>query len=129
VPIAARPSWEWHLRLSLVTCPVSLYKATEAKAGIRGRDEESAQPFPHPSRFYGVLHVGNDIEEVRERLELIEAAIANQLEQVKHREEIGLPIFGAEVLLNALMRRRAKLAVKLAVKLPGTKLSGTSSHG
>jgi DNA end-binding protein Ku len=30
----ARPTWQGHLRLSLVTCPVSLYKATEAKAGF-----------------------------------------------------------------------------------------------
>lgn len=32
--MAARPTWQGHLRLSLVTCPVSLFKATEAKAGI-----------------------------------------------------------------------------------------------
>lgn len=30
----ARPTWQGHLRLSLVTCPVALYKATESKAGI-----------------------------------------------------------------------------------------------
>jgi DNA end-binding protein Ku len=32
--MAARPTWEDHLRLSLVTCPVGLYKATEPKSGI-----------------------------------------------------------------------------------------------
>ena len=26
--------WEGHLRLSLVTCPVALYKATDTKGGI-----------------------------------------------------------------------------------------------
>jgi DNA end-binding protein Ku len=26
--MAVRPSWEGHLRLSLVTCPVALYPAT-----------------------------------------------------------------------------------------------------
>jgi DNA end-binding protein Ku len=30
----ARPTWQGHLRLSLVTCPVALYKATEPKAGV-----------------------------------------------------------------------------------------------
>ena len=28
--MAVRPSWEGHLRLSLVTCPVALYPATSA---------------------------------------------------------------------------------------------------
>jgi DNA end-binding protein Ku len=32
--VAARPSWEGHLRLSLVTCPVALYKATEPASGV-----------------------------------------------------------------------------------------------
>ena len=32
--MAARPTWQGHLRLSLVTCPVALYKATEARTGI-----------------------------------------------------------------------------------------------
>jgi DNA end-binding protein Ku len=31
----ARPSWEGHLRLSLVTCPVALYKATTEARDIR----------------------------------------------------------------------------------------------
>lgn len=31
---AMRPTWEGHLRLSLVTCPVSLYSATERSADI-----------------------------------------------------------------------------------------------
>lgn len=31
---AMRPTWEGHLRLSLVTCPVSLYTATERSADI-----------------------------------------------------------------------------------------------
>src|SRR5437899_8085728 len=31
---AIRPTWEGHLRLSLVTCPVALYTATERKAEI-----------------------------------------------------------------------------------------------
>lgn len=31
----ARPSWEGHLRLSLVTCPVALYKATTETRDIR----------------------------------------------------------------------------------------------
>src|SRR5215471_1366530 len=30
-----RPTWEGHLRLSLVTCPVALYTATESAAEIR----------------------------------------------------------------------------------------------
>src|SRR5579862_1657232 len=29
-----RPTWEGHLRLSLVTCPVALYSATERAAEI-----------------------------------------------------------------------------------------------
>jgi DNA end-binding protein Ku len=29
-----RPTWEGHLRLSLVTCPVALYTATESKADV-----------------------------------------------------------------------------------------------
>ena len=33
--MAARPTWQGHLKLSLVTCPVALYKATEAaKRGV-----------------------------------------------------------------------------------------------
>ncbi|MCR5874348.1 Ku protein [Phenylobacterium sp. J426] len=33
--MAARPAWNGHLKLSLVTCPVALYKATEAaKRGV-----------------------------------------------------------------------------------------------
>ena len=31
---AARPTWEGHLRLSLVTCPVALYTATERNADV-----------------------------------------------------------------------------------------------
>jgi DNA end-binding protein Ku len=31
---AARPTWEGHLRLSLVTCPVALYTATERSADV-----------------------------------------------------------------------------------------------
>ena len=31
---AMRPTWEGHLRLSLVTCPVALYTATERSADI-----------------------------------------------------------------------------------------------
>ena len=31
---AARPTWEGHLRLSLVTCPVALYTATERAADV-----------------------------------------------------------------------------------------------
>jgi DNA end-binding protein Ku len=31
---ATRPTWEGHLRLSLVTCPVSLYTATERSADV-----------------------------------------------------------------------------------------------
>jgi DNA end-binding protein Ku len=33
--MAARPSWEGHLRLSLVTCPVSLYPATTEASAVR----------------------------------------------------------------------------------------------
>ena len=33
--MAARPSWEGHLRLSLVTCPVALYSATTEAETIR----------------------------------------------------------------------------------------------
>jgi DNA end-binding protein Ku len=29
-----RPTWEGHLRLSLVTCPVALYTATERSADV-----------------------------------------------------------------------------------------------
>src|SRR6201999_320883 len=32
---AARPTWEGHLRLSLVTCPVALYTATERTADVQ----------------------------------------------------------------------------------------------
>src|SRR5512146_197177 len=31
---ALRPTWEGHLRLSLVTCPVALYTATERNADV-----------------------------------------------------------------------------------------------
>ena len=31
---AIRPTWEAHLRLSLVTCPVALYTATERSADV-----------------------------------------------------------------------------------------------
>jgi DNA end-binding protein Ku len=31
----ARPSWQGHLRLSLVTCPVALYPATSSAEAIR----------------------------------------------------------------------------------------------
>jgi non-homologous end joining protein Ku len=33
--MAVRPSWEGHLRLSLVTCPVALYPATSEAATVR----------------------------------------------------------------------------------------------
>ena len=33
--MAVRPSWEGHLRLSLVTCPVALYPATSEAETIR----------------------------------------------------------------------------------------------
>lgn len=33
--MAARPSWEGHLRLSLVTCPVALYSATSEAQAVR----------------------------------------------------------------------------------------------
>src|SRR3982750_3624145 len=33
--MAARPSWQGHLRLSLVTCPVALYPATTEADTIR----------------------------------------------------------------------------------------------
>src|SRR5882724_1009214 len=33
--MAARPSWEGHLRLSLVTCPVALYSATTEAETVR----------------------------------------------------------------------------------------------
>jgi DNA end-binding protein Ku len=33
-PKAIRPTWEGHLRLSLVTCPVALYTATERSADV-----------------------------------------------------------------------------------------------
>ena len=32
--MAARPSWQGHLRLSLVTCPVALYRGTDPAAGV-----------------------------------------------------------------------------------------------
>jgi len=32
--MAARPTWQGHLRLSLVTCPVQLYTATESGSGV-----------------------------------------------------------------------------------------------
>jgi non-homologous end joining protein Ku len=33
--MAVRPSWEEHLRLSLVTCPVALYSATSEADTVR----------------------------------------------------------------------------------------------
>src|SRR5206468_3673245 len=33
--MAARPSWQGHLRLSLVTCPVALYPATSSAETVR----------------------------------------------------------------------------------------------
>ena len=33
--MAVRPSWEGHLRLSLVTCPVALYPATSEAETVR----------------------------------------------------------------------------------------------
>src|ERR1041384_4254984 len=33
--MAARPSWQGHLRLSLVTCPVALYPATSEADTVR----------------------------------------------------------------------------------------------
>jgi DNA end-binding protein Ku len=33
--MAARPSWEGHLRLSLVTCPVTLWPATTEAETVR----------------------------------------------------------------------------------------------
>ena len=33
--MAGRPSWEGHLRLSLVTCPVALYPATSEAETVR----------------------------------------------------------------------------------------------
>lgn len=33
--MAARPTWQGHLKLSLVTCPVSLYTATSSAADVR----------------------------------------------------------------------------------------------
>jgi len=33
--MAARPTWQGHLRLSLVTCPVALYTATESGSDVR----------------------------------------------------------------------------------------------
>jgi DNA end-binding protein Ku len=33
--MAARPTWQGHLRLSLVTCPVALYTATQSSADVR----------------------------------------------------------------------------------------------
>src|SRR5258707_6318618 len=35
IHMAARPSWEGHLRLSLVTCPVRLYSATSEAESVR----------------------------------------------------------------------------------------------
>ena len=32
--MAARPTWQGHLRLSLVTCPVALYTATSAAGDV-----------------------------------------------------------------------------------------------
>ena len=33
--MTVRPSWERHLRLSLVTCPVALYLATSESGAVR----------------------------------------------------------------------------------------------
>jgi DNA end-binding protein Ku len=33
--MAVRPSWEGHLRLSLVTCPVALYPATSQACTVK----------------------------------------------------------------------------------------------
>ena len=32
--MAPRPYWKGYLKLSLVTCPVALYKATDPKGGV-----------------------------------------------------------------------------------------------
>ena len=32
---AGRPTWQGHLRLSLVTCPVALYTATDSQSDVR----------------------------------------------------------------------------------------------
>ena len=32
--MAARPTWQGHLKLSLVTCPVALYTATSASSNV-----------------------------------------------------------------------------------------------
>src|SRR5688572_22600617 len=32
--MAIRPTWQGHLRLSLVTCPVAMFKATEPRTGV-----------------------------------------------------------------------------------------------
>jgi DNA end-binding protein Ku len=31
---AGRPTWQGHLRLSLVTCPVAMYTATDARGDV-----------------------------------------------------------------------------------------------
>src|SRR5689334_362184 len=33
--MAPRPTWQGHLRLSLVTCPVALYTATQSSGDVR----------------------------------------------------------------------------------------------
>ena len=43
--MAVRPSWEGHLRLSLVTCPVALYPATsEADTVRKARTKTGGKP-------------------------------------------------------------------------------------
>ncbi|HJQ55470.1 MAG TPA: Ku protein [Vineibacter sp.] len=51
----ARPTWEGHLRLSLVTCPVALYKATTETRDIRFH-------FVHPKTHNRVRMVPMDPE-------------------------------------------------------------------
>ena len=45
--MAVRPSWEGHLRLSLVTCPVALYPATSEAETVRFNLINPADRQPH----------------------------------------------------------------------------------
>ena len=52
---AIRPTWEGHLRLSLVTCPVALYTATE-----RSADVHFHLINPKTNHPVATIHVGSE---------------------------------------------------------------------
>src|SRR6476620_1557214 len=86
---AARPTWEGHLRLSLVTCPLALFTATERRAA-------------------GHFHPSNPKPNPRSRMQTVDA------EAGKPAEPYG-PVRGCEVSKNKfiLLEKEELDAVKL----------------